>query len=307
VTVEHVTLCDVGPRDGLQNDAVVLAPEVRAELCRRLIAAGVRHVEAASFVNPARVPPMAGAEEVIAGIGEVSDDVVVSALALNLRGVQRALAAGVAEIHVAYPLSDTFGQRNQGMTVEQGAEAAAAMIAAGHAAGVRVTATLSVAFGCPFEGDVDPGLVADHAARMAAAGADELMLADTVGVGVPAQVRRLMPDALRSMDGRPVGLHLHNTRNTGYANALAGLEHGATVFDASVGGLGGCPFAPRATGNIATEDLVYLLDGEGVETGVDIAALIEVSHWLGGVLGRELPGLLARAGLPEPLGADPRP
>jgi hydroxymethylglutaryl-CoA lyase/(R)-citramalyl-CoA lyase len=303
VTVEHVTLCDVGPRDGLQNDAVVLAPEVRAELCRRLIAAGVRHVEAASFVNPARVPPMAGAEEVIAGIGKVSGDVVVSALALNLRGVQRALAAGVGEIHVAYPLTDTFGQRNQGMTVEQGAEAAAAMIAAGHAAGARVTATLSVAFGCPFEGDVDPGLVGDHAARMAAAGADELMLADTIGVGVPAQVRRLLPDALHAMDGRPVGLHLHNTRNTGYANALAGLEHGATVFDASVGGLGGCPFAPRATGNIATEDLVYLLDGEGVETGVDVAALIEVSHWLGGALGRELPGLLARAGLPEPLGS----
>jgi isopropylmalate/homocitrate/citramalate synthase len=304
VTVEHVTLCDVGPRDGLQNDAVVIAPEVRAELCRRLIAAGVRHVEAASFVNPARVPPMAGAEEVIAAIGKVSADVVVSALALNLRGVQRAVAAGVGEIHVAYALSDTFGLRNQGMTVEQGAEAAAAMIAAGHDAGVRVTATLSVAFGCPFEGDVDPGLVGDHAARMAAAGADELMLADTIGVGVPAQVRRLLPDALHAMGGRPVGLHLHNTRNTGYANALAGLEHGATVFDASVGGLGGCPFAPRATGNIATEDLVYLLDGEGVETGVDVAALIEVSHWLGGVLGRELPGLLARAGLPEPLGAD---
>jgi hydroxymethylglutaryl-CoA lyase/(R)-citramalyl-CoA lyase len=178
------------------------------------------------------------------------------------------------------------------------------MIAAGHAAGVRVTAILSVAFGCPFEGDVDPGLVIDHAGRMAVAGADELMLADTVGVGVPAQVRRLMPDALRAMDGRPVGLHLHNTRNTGYVNALAGLEHGATVFDASVGGLGGCPFAPRATGNIATEDLIYLLDGEGVEAGIDAAALIEVSHWLGGVLGRELPGLLARAGLPEPLGAD---
>jgi isopropylmalate/homocitrate/citramalate synthase len=300
-----VTLCDVGPRDGLQNDAVVLGPAVRAELCRRLIGAGLRHVEAASFVNPTRVPPMAGAEEVIAELsasGAVSDGVVVSALALNLRGVERALAAAAGEIHVAYPLTNSFGLRNQGMTVEQGAEAAAAMIAAGHAGGVRVTATLSVAFGCPFEGDVDPGLVADHAAQMGAAGADELMLADTIGVGVPAQVRRLLPDALRAMDGRPVGLHLHNTRNTGYANALAGLEHGATVFDASIGGLGGCPFAPRATGNIATEDLVYLLDGEGVQTGVDAGALIEVSHWLGGVLGRELPGLLARAGLPEPLG-----
>jgi hydroxymethylglutaryl-CoA lyase/(R)-citramalyl-CoA lyase len=293
-----ITICDVGPRDGLQNDAVVLEPVVRAELCRRLIGAGVRHVEAVSFVNPARVPAMAGAEEVLAELQTAGDGIVVSALALNPRGVQRALAAGVQEIHVAYPLTDTFGQRNQGMTVEQGAEAAAAMIAAAHDAGVRATANLSVAFGCPFEGDVDPGLVADHAARMGAAGADELMLADTIGVGVPAQVRRLLRDALPAMDGRPVGLHLHNTRNTGYANALTGVEHGATMLDASVGGLGGCPFAPRATGNIATEDLVYLLDGEGVTTGIDVAALIEVSLWLGSVLGRELPGLLQRAGLP---------
>ena len=296
-----ITLCDVGPRDGLQNDAVVLEPAVRAELCRRLIDAGLRHVEAASFVNPARVPAMAGAEEVIGELqasGGPAEGVVVSALALNPRGVERALAAGVEEIHLSYALTDTFGQRNQGMTVEQGAQAAAEMIAAAHAAGARATATLSVAFGCPFEGDVDPGIVAEHAGRMAAAGADELLLADTIGVGVPAQVRRLLGDALSAMDGRPVGLHLHNTRNTGYANALAGLEHGATVFDASVGGLGGCPFAPRATGNIATEDLVYLLEGEGVRTGVDLGALIGVSEWLGSVLGRELPGLLARAGLP---------
>ena len=293
-----VTVCDVGPRDGLQNDADVLEPAVRAQLCQQLLGTGLRHVEAVSFVDPRRVPQMAGAEEVLAALGPVADGVAVSGLALNLRGVQRALAAGVAEIHVAYPLTDTFAQRNQGMTVAQAADTAAAMIAAGHAAGARVTATLSVAFGCPFQGAVDPGVVGEHAARMASAGADELMLADTVGVGVPAQVRRLAPDAVAAMDGRPVGLHLHNTRNTGYANAVAGLEHGVTVLDASVGGLGGCPFAPRATGNIATEDLVYLLDGEGVDTGVDCAALIEVAHWLGSVLGRELPGLVARAGLP---------
>jgi hydroxymethylglutaryl-CoA lyase/(R)-citramalyl-CoA lyase len=182
------------------------------------------------------------------------------------------------------------------MTVEQGAQAAEGMIASGHEAGLRVTATLGVAFGCPFEGRVDPGIVADHARRMAAAGADELMLADTVGVGVPAQVRRLLPEALDAMGGRPVGLHLHNTRNTGYANAAAGLEHGATVLDASLGGLGGCPFAPRATGNIATEDLVYLLDGEGVSTGVSLDGLIAAAEWLAGVLGRELPGLVYKAG-----------
>jgi isopropylmalate/homocitrate/citramalate synthase len=300
---ESITVCDVAPRDGLQNDAATLAPATRAELCERLAATGLPRVEAASFVNPQRVPQMGGAEEVFAALhahdgagAGPPGSTVFAALALNPRGVERAVAAGADEIHLAYPLTDTFGQRNQGMTVEQGAHAAEVMIAAGHEAGLRVTATLGVAFGCPFEGRVDPGVVAEHARRMAAAGADELMLADTIGVGVPAQVRRLLPDAVAAMDGRPVGLHLHNTRNTGYANAALGLEHGATVLDASLGGLGGCPFAPRATGNIATEDLVYLLEGEGVSTGVSLEALIEAAEWLAGVLGRELPGLVYKAG-----------
>jgi hydroxymethylglutaryl-CoA lyase/(R)-citramalyl-CoA lyase len=290
-----VALCDVGPRDGLQNDAVTLAPEVRAELCRRLAATGLRRVEAASFVNPARVPQMGGAEEVFARL-EGDDGTTFSALVLNARGLERAIAAGAGEIHVAYPMTDTFGERNQGMTREQAARAAEAIVAAGHEAGLRAAVTLSVAFGCPFEGRVDPGLVVDHAARMAAAGADELMLADTIGVGVPAQVRRLVPGAREAAGRVPVGLHLHNTRNTGYANAIAGLDHGATMLDASVGGLGGCPFAPRATGNIATEDLVFLLDGEGVPTGVDLDALLGVVEWLAGLLGRDLPGLVHRAG-----------
>jgi isopropylmalate/homocitrate/citramalate synthase len=295
MTAATVTLCDVAPRDGLQNDAATLAPATRAELCARLAATGLPRVEAASFVNPQRVPQMSGAEEVFAALAR-DHATVFAALALNERGVQRAVTAGADEIHLAYPLTDTFGQRNQGMTVEQGAQAAERMIASGHEAGLRVTATLGVAFGCPFEGRVDPGIVADHARRMAAADADELMLADTVGVGVPAQVRRLLPEAVDAMGGRPVGLHLHNTRNTGYANAATGLEHGATVLDASLGGLGGCPFAPRATGNIATEDLLYLLEGEGVSTGVSLDGLIAAAEWLAGVLGRELPGLVYKAG-----------
>ncbi len=293
--VTAVTVCDVGPRDGLQNEQVTLSPATRAELCRRLAAAGLPRVEAASFVNPERVPQMAGAEEVMAELS-AGGDTVYAALVLNSRGMERAVAAAVREVHLAYPLTDTFAQRNQGMTVEQAAADAEAMIAAAHAAGVRVTATLAAAFGCPFEGAVDPGVVHEHAARMAQAGADELMLADTIGVGVPAQVRRLLPDAVRVFAGRPVGLHLHNTRNTGYANAVAGLEHGATVLDASIGGLGGCPFAPRATGNIATEDLVYLLDGEGITTGIDLVELLAVSGWLAETMGRELPSLVARAG-----------
>ncbi len=290
-----VVVCDVGPRDGLQNESITLEPATRAQLCRRLAAAGLPRVESASFVNPARVPQMAGAEDVLGAL-DPGDDTVYAALALNPRGVERAVAAAVAEIHLAYPLTDSFAQRNQGMTVETASDVAGAMIATAHDAGVRVTVTLAAAFGCPFEGPVDPGVVGEHARRMARAGADELMLADTIGVGVPAQVRRLLPDAVRAFAGRPVGLHLHNTRNTGYANAVTGLEHGATVLDASIGGLGGCPFAPRATGNIATEDLIYLLDGEGVTTGIDLVALLGISRWLAEVMGRELPSLLARAG-----------
>jgi isopropylmalate/homocitrate/citramalate synthase len=282
-----ISICDVGPRDGLQNDKVTLAPEVRAELCARLSGAGLPRVEAASFVNPARVPQMAHAEEVFAQLPH--GDTVFAALVLNRKGLDRALAAGAQEIHVAYPVTDTFALRNQNMTTEQAAAVAEEIV---EASPVKTTVTLAAAFGCPFEGRVDPGRVLEHAARMAVA--DEVILADTIGVGVPGQVKALVPRALEN--GTPVGLHLHNTRNTGYANALAGVEHGATILDASVGGLGGCPFAPNATGNIATEDLLYLLHNEGVETGVDLDALLGVAEWLSGVLQRPLPGLLHRAG-----------
>jgi hydroxymethylglutaryl-CoA lyase/(R)-citramalyl-CoA lyase len=281
----EITLCDVGPRDGLQNDEAVLEPAVRAELCERLAATGLRRVEAASFVNPRLVPQMAGAEEVFAALPESAT--TWAALVLNRKGFDRAVSAGADEIHVAYPVTETFARRNQNVGVEEAAAAAAEIIDAAHETGLRVTATLAASFGCPFEGKVDPAVVADHAQRMAAA--DEVLLADTIGVGVPGQVRRLVRQV-----GIPVGLHLHNTRNTGYANAYAGLEEGVTLFDASVGGLGGCPFAPRATGNIATEDLLYLLEGEGVDTGVDLDGVIGVAEWLSGILGRPLPGLLHR-------------
>jgi isopropylmalate/homocitrate/citramalate synthase len=287
-----VSVCDVGPRDGLQNDKVTLEPGVRAELCTRLAATGLQRIEAASFVHPKLVPQMAGAAEVFAALP--SNGTIYASLVLNRKGLERALATSTNEIHVAYPVTETFARRNQNTTVEEAAQAAEDIIRGAHDAHLKVTATVSVAFGCPFEGRVDPGLVIEHAHRMATAGADEVILADTIGVGVPKQVRELVPRALQA--GTPVGLHLHNTRNTGYANALAGIEHGATILDASVGGLGGCPFAPRATGNIATEDLLYLLEGEGVETGVDLDAVINVAEWLSGVLDRPLPGLLQRAG-----------
>jgi isopropylmalate/homocitrate/citramalate synthase len=291
-----VTVCDVGPRDGLQNQPVTLVPAVRAELVNRLAATGLPRIEAVSFVNPKRVPQMADAEDVVAAI-ERRDGVVFAGLALNERGYDRLHETGLDEVHFAFAASETFNERNAGRSVEAGVAAAEQILARARADGIRATVTIGTAFGCPFEGAVDPGRVAGLAARVAAA--NEVVLADTIGVAVPRQVRDLV-DRVAAL-GRPVGIHLHNTRNTGYANAIAALEAGATVFDASVGGIGGCPFAPRATGNIATEDLVYLLHGEGVETGIDLDALIGVAQWLEAQLGRQLEGQVYRAGTFAPV------
>ena len=299
----RITLCDVGPRDGLQNDPVQLEPAQRAELVDRLAKTGLPRIEAVSFVNPKAVPRMAGAADVMASIHR-EPGVIYAALILNARGLDDALAADTDEIHVAYPLSNTFCRKNQNVTLDEATAIGRQLVEGAKAAGKRVTVTLGAAFGCPFEGPTDPGLVVEHARLAQDAGADEVILADTIGVAVPTQISSLVPATLAALAGTPVGLHLHNTRNTGYANAAVGVEAGATIFDASIGGLGGCPFAPRATGNIATEDLVYMLDGMGVETGVDLDELIRVSEWLAGVMGRDLPGLVHRAGPFVPVGAD---
>ena len=293
-----ITICDVGPRDGLQNQPVTLAPDVRAELVDRLADAGVPRIEAVSFVNPERVPQMAGAEEVVAALHR-RDGLVYAGLALNERGYDRLRESGLDEVHFSFAATEEFNRRNAGASVEDGVTAAERIVARARADGIRSTVTIGVAFGCPFEGAVDPGRVAELAARAAAAGTDELTLADTVGVGVPRQVRDLVGRVLPL--GLPVGIHLHNTRNNGLANAFVALEAGVTVFDASVGGVGGCPFAPRATGNIATEDLVYLLHGEGVTTGIDLGALIAVAEWLASKLGRELEGQVYKAGAFAPV------
>jgi hydroxymethylglutaryl-CoA lyase/(R)-citramalyl-CoA lyase len=289
-----VRICDVGPRDGLQNEATVLEPAVRAELCDRLAAAGLARIEAASFVNPKLVPQMAGAEEVFSSI-QRTNGAVYAGLVLNERGYDRALAAGVDEVHYGFAVTDSFGQRNQNQTTEQGLELSHRLVQRARADGVPITVTVMVSFGCPFEGRVEPGRVLRLAEKILAQPPDELLFADTIGVGVPGQARELVRGAL-DLGAPVVGLHLHNTRNTGYANALAGLEAGATVLDASVGGAGGCPFAPRATGNIATEDLVYLLHGMGYETGISLERLIECSSWLSERLGKDLPGMVAKAG-----------
>jgi hydroxymethylglutaryl-CoA lyase/(R)-citramalyl-CoA lyase len=288
-----VIVCDVGPRDGLQNEAKILDPAVRAELCDRLASAGVKRIEAASFVNPTLVPPMAGAEDVMTLLHR-KRGTTYAGLVLNEKGYERALAAGVDEVHYAFAATDSFGERNQNATVEQGLKMALALVARARSDRIPITVTLSVAFGCPFEGPVSPKLVLAIVEALMRVPADEIGLADTIGVGVPSQVRELVRGA-RSL-GAGVGAHFHNTRNTGYANAVAALEEGVVSLDASVGGAGGCPFAPKATGNVATEDLVYLLRGLGVETGINLDAMIETSRWLGAQLGKELPGMLARAG-----------
>ena len=294
-----ITICDVAPRDGLQNEAATLQPEIRAQLVNRLAGAGVPRIEAVSFVSPARVPQMAGAEEVVVAI-EREEGVVYAGLVLNERGYDRLLASGLDEVHVAFACTETFNRRNQNASVEESVEAAKRIVERAHADGIRATVTIGVAFGCPFEGAVDPARVLELAGRLAASGADELVFADTIGVAVPRQIKELVEKAI-AMQMKPVGVHLHNTRNTGFANAHAAVESGATVLDASLGGLGGCPFAPRATGNIGTEDLVYLLHGEGVETGIDLDALIEAATWLEGVLGHQLPGQVYRAGAFAPV------
>ncbi len=279
----RVTICDVGPRDGLQNEPETLPPATRAELVNRLAAAKLPRIEAASFVRAEAVPQMAGAEDVVRGI-ERRAGTEYSGLALNVKGYERLVASGLDRVNFTLAATDSFSRRNANQSVAEARAAAAGVLQRSQ---LPVTITISVAFGCPFEGKVDPGVVAELAAEFAGA---EIVLADTIGVATPRQVRGLVERT------HAPGVHLHNTRNTGYANAVAALEAGATLFDASCGGLGGCPYAPRATGNIATEDLVYLFAGDGVDTGIDLDALIATSAWLESVLGRRLEGQVYRAG-----------
>ena len=278
-----VTICDVGPRDGLQNEPETLEPAIRAQFVNRLAAAGLARIEAASFVRADAVPQMARAEDVVAGI-ERRRGTEYSGLALNEKGYERLVGTGLDRVNFTLAATESFSRRNANQSVDEAATVAASVV---DRSSLPVTLTISVAFGCPFEGRVDPGVVVELAQRFPSA---EIVLADTIGVATPEQVR----DLVRRSEAD--GVHLHNTRNTGYANAVAALEAGAALLDASCGGLGGCPYAPRATGNIATEDLVYLLEGDGVETGIDLEALVAVSQWLEEVLGRRLEGQVYRAG-----------
>jgi hydroxymethylglutaryl-CoA lyase len=292
---ENIELVEVGPRDGLQNEPDIIATAVKLELITRMIGYGARRLEVASFVHPQRVPQMADAEGVIAGLPDDPDCTYIG-LVLNKRGALRALETQVHELGAVVSASDGFGMANQGRTADETADDAIEIIRLAKEHGRSVQATISVAFGCPFDGEIAVSRVADLARKIAAAGPREIAIADTIGVGVPNQVKALMAAVKAAAPGLPVRLHFHDTRNTAIANVWAGVESGAATIDASIGGIGGCPFAPNATGNVASEDVQFMLQRSSVETGVSLNGLIDAAVWLSGKMGRKLPGLVSRAG-----------
>lgn len=292
-----IEICEVGPRDGLQSEPRIWSVDERVELIDRLSATGLSRMEAVSFVNPKRVPQMADAEEVMAKIKRPAG-VSFAGLALNVRGAERAIEAGVDEVRYVVVASETFSQRNQGASVDDILTGFADIADKVTQAGLKLSATVAAAFGCPFEGDVAPSRVASISKRLVDSGAVEIGLADTIGSGVPTQVTEIYSQVRKAVGGKiGLGFHLHNTRNTGFANAAVAVGEEVLFLDASVGGLGGCPFAPKATGNIATEDLCFMLRNMGYETGIDIEALIEVAQWTEGFFDAPLPGQIMKAGL----------
>jgi hydroxymethylglutaryl-CoA lyase len=291
--VSAIQIVEVGPRDGLQNEAVSLSTETKVAFIGKCVDAGLERIEVASFVNPKRVPQMADAEAVLDALHP--DAASYIGLVLNERGFERATRTQVDEVNLVVMVTDTFSEKNQGMTTAQAIAAVTAIAPKARQAGLPVSVTLSASFGCPYDGEVEVARLVDVAEQVAAANIDELAIADTIGVAVPADVHRRL-NAVRDAVDVPLRVHVHNTRNTGYASALAAADAGVSVLDASLGGIGGCPFAPRATGNIATEDLVFALERSGFDTGLDLDALCRASDWLGDQLGRPTPGLVAKAG-----------
>jgi hydroxymethylglutaryl-CoA lyase len=290
-----VEIVEVGARDGLQNEPEILATATKVELIQRAIKAGIKRIETASFVNPSRVPQMADAEAVMQALPH-SNEVTYIGLVLNERGAERALATKVHELGAVSIATDTFAMRNQGQTSDDSVRIAKSIVTMAKASGRSGQVTISAAFGCPFEGEVDAARIVEMAARLAQAGPSEIALADTIGVAVPAQVSSLIAKVRAVIGKIPLRAHFHNTRNTGLANAWAAYEAGVATLDSSLGGLGGCPFAPNATGNIPTEDLAYLLSRSEVPTGLDVDLLIEAGVWLTSTMDRVLPAMVSRAG-----------
>jgi hydroxymethylglutaryl-CoA lyase len=293
--MQEIEIVEVGARDGLQNESVLLHTAQKLELIQRAIDAGVKRIEVASFVNPKLVPQMADAEAVSAGLPKRSD-VTYIGLVLNKRGALRAIEAGLPELGAVCAASDGFAMRNQGLSSDDSLAMCCEVVRLARQEGRRAQVSISTSFGCPFDGEVDPARVVEMARIAAAAGPIEIAIADTIGVAGPRDVADLVARVAAAIKPLPVRVHFHNTRNTGLANVWAAVNAGATIVDASLGGLGGCPFAPRATGNVPTEDVVYMLERSGVRTGLDVDRLIEAAGWLSVVMGKDLPGMLSRAG-----------
>ena len=291
----EIEMVEVGPRDGLQNESVLFSTSQKLELIGRALDAGVRRIEATSFVNPKLVPQMADAEAVAAGLPR-RDGVIFIGLVLNKRGALRAIEAGMDELGAGCAASDGFASRNQGMSSDASLAMCCEVVRLARTHARRAQITISTAFGCPFDGEVDPSRVVEMARAAAAVGPVEISLADTIGVASPGEVATLVARVAAVIKPLPVRVHFHNTRNTGLANVWAAVQAGAKVVDASLGGIGGCPFAPRATGNVPTEDVVYMLERSGYHTGLDVDRLIGSARWLAGAMGRDVSGMLSRAG-----------
>ena len=300
MTSRQVEIVEVGPRDGLQNETAVFSTEDKLSFISRALEAGIRRIEVASFVHPGKVPQMADAEAVVAGLPDIRSATYIG-LVLNMRGLERAIETrdngrGVDEVGAVAVSTDSFAEKNQGQTRLESIEISNQIVRKAKEAGLSANVTLSASFGCPFEGEIAVENVVDMALRLAESEPRELAIADTIGVAVPDQVSEVFARVAEVVPHIPLRGHFHNTRNTGIANSWAAFEAGAATLDASMGGLGGCPFAPRATGNIGTEDLVYMLTRSGVATGVDLEALIATSNWLEGVLGGATPAMVSKAG-----------
>ncbi len=295
MTGARISFVEVGPRDGLQNEKTLVSSADKLTLIEKAIDAGARRIEVTSFVNPKRVPQMADAEEVCAGL-PTRDDVTFIGLVMNAKGAERAIATGrITQLGAVAVATDQFAIANQGQTSAESVAAAAGIIRQAKEAGLTGQATIGAAFGCPFEGEVSENHVVEMARQLSEAGPVEVALADTIGVGNPAQVSRLVTRVAEVIAPLPVRVHFHNTRNTGLANVWAAVSAGASVVDASLGGLGGCPFAPGAAGNVPSEDVVYMLERAGIATGMDLEKLVSASRWLSDIMERKLPGMVAQA------------
>jgi hydroxymethylglutaryl-CoA lyase len=293
--MSNIEMIEVGPRDGLQNETALFTTQQKLDLIGHALDAGVRRIEATSFVNPKLVPQMADAEAVAAGLPRRSG-VIFIGLVLNKRGALRAIEAGMDELGAVCAASDGFATRNQGATSDASLAMCCEVVRLAREQGRRAQITISTAFGCPFDGEVDPWRVVEMARVAAAAGPVEVAVADTIGVASPGEVSMLVERVAAAIKPLPVRVHFHNTRNTGLANVWAAVQAGARIVDASLGGIGGCPFAPRATGNVPTEDVAYMLQRSGYQTGLDVDRLITSARWLASAMGRDVPGMLSRAG-----------